>query len=80
MSNGGPRDGQGCKVRAILEGVKDHAIRLGCVEAVEPHALNLRSQFWKVIEVPHSLLQRSKGVAVNSGAGGTVDELLQGVA
>ena len=47
---------------------------------MEPHTLDLRGQLRKVVEIPDGLLQGSKGIAVNSSASGTVNELIQGVA
>ena len=80
MPNRGPRYGEGCKVDAILKGVEDHTVRIGGVEAVKPHAFDLRGQLWEVVEVSYSLLQGSKGVTVDRSACGAINELIQGVA
>ena len=80
MPDCGPRDGQVGQVGAVFKRVEDHTVRLGSVETVEPHALDLRGQRWEVVEVPYGLLQGSEGVAVNSSARGTINELVQGVA
>jgi len=80
VTDGGPWKRERCDVGAVLERLEYQTVSLGGVEAVHPHALDLGSHLWVVVADAHSPLERGEGVAVDSCASWTVNELVQRVA
>jgi hypothetical protein len=80
VSNRGPWNRERCKVRAFCERLKDKTICRSGVETMDPHAPDLVRNLGVVVADAHGSLERGEGVAVDSGAGWAVNELVQGIA
>jgi|TARA_R110002003_G_scaffold589_2_gene20560 hypothetical protein len=80
VSDGCPRDGQSREVGAVGEGLEDQTVGGRRVKAVYPYALDLRSHLWEVVADAHGALEGGEWIAIDGGAGRTVDELVERIA
>lgn len=80
MPNGSPRNGKRSKVNAVPQAIENHAVGLGGIEAMDPHALDLGSDLGVVVANLDCPLEGGEWVTVHSRTSWTVNELVKRVA